>query len=291
MGMEDRDWYREEYARKHGRKAAHEGSRKAPEPGQTIGDFLKTERAKQAAPLTDIKQDTEALIAVHDKLRASAKGGPDGPAGDRPQAVRPTNKSIALGVFVFLAAVAGSGYYFGKQSGATPGFDQDDSSPSLLGKIAAYSKRATSAATTQPMLNDPHGNPWPETTGYLVGTPVLNADGKNTFRISNPTGERYLLHLVDIDQSPNVVVRQLYLEGTGDFVMQSLTPGRYVVRRVKIRTGEAEEIKTVFTLETKPVAGGLLHTNAGLVMNVPHGAIGSEPVDLEKITGQRLRYQ
>lgn len=288
MGIEDRDWYREEYARKHGRKAAHEGSRKAPEPGQTIGDSLKTERAKQAAPLTDIKQDTEALIAVRDKLRASAKGGPDGPAGDRTQAVRPTNKSIALGVFVFLAAVAGSGYYFGKQSGATPGFDQDDSSPSLLGKIAAYSKRATSAATTQPMLNDPHGNPWPATSGYLVGTPVLNATGKSEFTFENAASERYLIHLVDIEQSPNIVVRQLYLGAGESFTMRSIKPGRYLVRHSSLRTGENQELKKVFEFTVKRVPNGYAYSRAKVILDTMDGNIRSEHVEQAMITGKKV---
>lgn len=44
MGIEDRDWYREEYAKKHGRKASHQWGRKKPLEGQTIGEFLKKER-------------------------------------------------------------------------------------------------------------------------------------------------------------------------------------------------------------------------------------------------------
>lgn len=47
MGIEDRDWYREEYAKKHGRKAPHEWGRKKPLKGQRIGDFLEAERSNK----------------------------------------------------------------------------------------------------------------------------------------------------------------------------------------------------------------------------------------------------
>lgn len=46
MSLEDRDWYREEHARRNGHKAVHEWGRKKPVEGQTLNDFLKTEREK-----------------------------------------------------------------------------------------------------------------------------------------------------------------------------------------------------------------------------------------------------
>lgn len=49
MSLEDRDWYREEHARRNGHKAAHEWGRKNPIGGQTIYEFLAKERAKEIA--------------------------------------------------------------------------------------------------------------------------------------------------------------------------------------------------------------------------------------------------
>lgn len=47
MSLEDRDWYREEHARRNGHKAVHEWGRKKPLEGQTVADFLKAQREKK----------------------------------------------------------------------------------------------------------------------------------------------------------------------------------------------------------------------------------------------------
>lgn len=60
MGIEDRDWYREEYAKKHGRKASHQWGRKKPLEGQTIGDFLENERRGK----DDVSHAQEKLFEV-----------------------------------------------------------------------------------------------------------------------------------------------------------------------------------------------------------------------------------
>lgn len=45
MSIEDRDWYREEYARREGRKPSHEwGKSKRTGSNETIGEFLKKNR-------------------------------------------------------------------------------------------------------------------------------------------------------------------------------------------------------------------------------------------------------
>lgn len=52
MSIEDRDWYREEYARREGRKPSHEwgGGRVRDQPRSvTIGEFLKKSRHRDTA--------------------------------------------------------------------------------------------------------------------------------------------------------------------------------------------------------------------------------------------------
>lgn len=44
MGIEDRDWYREETAKRNGHRAVHEWGRKKTATAPTLDDFLKAER-------------------------------------------------------------------------------------------------------------------------------------------------------------------------------------------------------------------------------------------------------
>lgn len=44
MGIEDRDWYREEAAKRNGHRAVHEWGKKKTATGPTLDGFLKAER-------------------------------------------------------------------------------------------------------------------------------------------------------------------------------------------------------------------------------------------------------
>lgn len=89
---------------------------------------------------------------------------------------------------------------------------------------------------------DPNGNPWPEVSDYLAGTPVLAANGLFTLEVTNATGSSRLVHLVDLEQTPNVVVRQLYIRGSDKFAIKRISPGRYWLRFLDTWTGEAFQI-------------------------------------------------
>lgn len=168
---------------------------------------------------------------------------------------------------LLVAVLAGAGYF-------------------ALKNLPQHTQPDPGAPQLQPMVSDPHGNPWPEQTGYLIGTPVLNSTGHSQFVVENNTSERYLVHLVDIDQQPNLVVRQLYLDANDHFTMDSLSEGRYRVRKVSLHNGEALEMDRTFVMEVRPKNGGYVSTGGRLILEMPNGNTQTRPVDARTITGR-----
>lgn len=257
MGIEDRDWYRE----------------------------LHKERQQKYTPVDPPNPDPEGWT-TREPL-----------AGKRPYGSR---RGLTGGSVILMCAIGAGGYYLGQhpelfseEGRAKAGESINalfDSAARKLSQSKAGTERrnAPKLARHKPMLQDPHGNPWPDTSGYLVGTPVLNATGKSEFTFENAASERYLIHLVDIEQSPNIVVRQLYLGAGESFTMRSIKPGRYLVRHSSLRTGENQELKKVFEFTAKRVPNGYAYSRAKVILDTMDGNIRTEHIEQAMITGKKV---
>lgn len=125
----------------------------------------------------------------------------------------------------------------------------------------------------------PRGLPWPDTSGYLPGYPVLARNGLSTLTVDN-SGSRsdVLLKLVAIDGNTPLPVRTSFVRGESTFTMENIAPGNYDLRYQSLDTGEIYRSERFELAEIREAGGTSANRNLFRLHAVPGGTSRSVPI-------------
>jgi len=92
-----------------------------------------------------------------------------------------------------------------------------------------FDKPANKLYTRPPQA--PNGNPWPKTTAYVSGYPLLNANGLSTVTIDNSQNSSDVsVKLFYLDETKNYPVRHVYFPAYSKRTLNKVTAGNYDIR-------------------------------------------------------------
>jgi len=91
----------------------------------------------------------------------------------------------------------------------------------------------------------PNGRPWPATTDYVDGYPVLLDEGDAQIELVNPPSLPDLfVKLVSLDANRPYVVRTLFVRGGSSVTLSTVSPGLFDLRFQNLKTGEIRKTGT-----------------------------------------------
>jgi hypothetical protein len=129
----------------------------------------------------------------------------------------------------------------------------------------------------------PNGEPWPTTSGYVHGFPILNADGGSQLAIDNSKNNfDVFVKLVAVTGEQPKTVRAIFVRAHSQFTARRIVSGTYEARYQQLQSGALMKSAT-FVFDEAAIAGGTRYSLVTLeVHSAPDETADTYPLSQEE---------
>jgi hypothetical protein len=112
----------------------------------------------------------------------------------------------------------------------------------------------------------PNGEPWPVTSGYVVGYDRMNTNGLSTVTIDNTQNDSdVFVKLVSLDGQNAFPVRIFFISSRGKFTLNQVNAGNYDIRYRDLSTGRLSRSES-FQLQEIPIDNGTQYSTITMTL-------------------------